>query len=114
LGLPLWRLLAYVDGGTAPSPEQGIHYDDVDFNDAWAAEGYTVVLTATDGYSQSIPAHVVARDDRFIVAFKRDGNFLDAEADGSMRFVFDASVVLPEGVSVKSVKFLASVAIVRD
>jgi len=113
-GLPLWRLLAYVDGGTAPSPEQGIHYDDVDFNDAWVAEGYTVVLTAADGYSQSIPAHVVARDDRFIVAFKRDGSFLDAETDGPMRFVLDASVVLPEGVTVKSVKFLASIAIVRD
>ncbi len=113
-GLPLWRLLAYVDGGTAPTAEQGIHYDDVDFNDALVAEGYTVVLTAADGYTQSVPASVIARDDRFIVAFKKDGQFLDASSEGAMRFVFDDSVVFPEGVTLKSVKFLASIAIVRN
>jgi hypothetical protein len=113
-GLPLWRLLAYVDGGTAPAPEQGIRYDDADFSDAFVAEGYSVVLTASDGYTQTVPASLIARDDRFIVAFKKDGAFLDPSIEGSMRFVFDNSVVFPEGVSVKSVKFLASIAIVKD
>ncbi len=112
-GLPLWRLLAYVDGGSAPAPEQGIHYDEVDFNDALVAEGYDVVLTASDGYSVTIPGSLVARDDRFVVAFKKDGAFLDPDSNGSMRFVFDDSVVAPEGVTLKSVKFLASIAIVR-
>ncbi len=113
-GLPLWRLLGYVDGGSAPAPEQGIQYDDADFSDAWVAAGYNIVLTASDGYTQIVPASVVAHDDRFIVAFKKDGQFLDPSAEGSMRFVVDDSVVFPEGVSVKSVKFLASIAIVKD
>lgn len=113
-GLTLWRLLAYVDGGTAPAAEQGIHYENADFNDALVAEGYSVVLTASDGYTQTVPAHVVARDDRFIVAFKKDGVFLDPSSEGSMRFVYDNSVVFPDGVSVKSVKFLTSIAIVKN
>jgi hypothetical protein len=71
-------------------------------------------LTASDGYSQTVPLSLIARDDRFIVAFKKDGAFLDAAKDGAMRFLFDDSVVLPEGVSLKSVKFLASIALVKD
>jgi len=113
-GLPLWRLLAYVDGGSAPAADEGIHYDDSDFNDAFIAEGYHIVLTASDGYSQAVPLSLIAHDDRFIVAFKKDGAFLDAAKDGAMRFLFDDSVVLPEGVSLKSVKFLASIALVKD
>ena len=112
-GLPLWRLLAYVDGGTAPAPEEGIHYDDVDFNDALVASGYNVVLTATDGYSQTVSGNLIARDDRFILAFKKNGAFLDPTTEGAMRFVFDDSVVLPDGVTLKSVKFLASITLVR-
>jgi hypothetical protein len=113
-GLPLWRLIAYVDGGSAPAADEGIHYDDADFNDALVAEGYHMVLTASDGYSQTVPLSLIARDERFIVAFKKDGTFLDASKDGALRFVFDDSVVLPEGVSLKSVKFLASIALVKD
>jgi len=113
-GLPLWRLLAYVDGGSAPVADQDIHYDDVDFNDKLIAEGYHIVLTASDGYSQTVPLSLIARDDRFVVAFKKNGTFLEASKDGAMRFVFDDSVVLPEGVSLKSVKFLASIALVKD
>jgi hypothetical protein len=48
------------------------------------------------------------------VAFKKNGTFLDPAKDGAMRFLFDDSVVLPEGVSLKSVKFLASIALVKD
>jgi len=113
-GLPLWRLIAYVDGGAAPAADEGIHYDDADFNDALIAEGYHVILTASDGYSQTVPLSLIARDDRFIVAFKKNGAFFDPAKDGAMRFVFDDSVVLPEGVSLKSVKFLASIALVKD
>jgi hypothetical protein len=113
-GLPLWRLLAYVDGGSAPTADEGIHYDDSDFNDALVAEGYQIVLTASDGYSQTVPLSLIARDDRFVVALKKNGTFLEASKDGAMRFVFDDSVVLPEGVSLKSVKFLASIALVKD
>jgi hypothetical protein len=113
-GLPLWRLIAYVDGGSAPAADEGIHYDDADFSDALIAQGYHIVLTASDGYSQTVPLNLIARDERFIVALKKDGTFLDASKDGALRFVFDDSVVLPEGVSLKSVKFLVSIALVKD
>jgi hypothetical protein len=113
-GLPLWRLIAYVDGGSAPAADEGIHYDHADFNDALVAEGYHIVLTASDGYGQTVPLSLIARDDRFIVAFKKNEAFFDPAKDGAMRFLFDDSVVLPEGVSLKSVKFLASIALVKD
>jgi hypothetical protein len=110
-GLPLWRLIAYVDDDVFPAPEEGIHYDDEDFCDALAAAGYEIVLTASDGYAQSVSSQLIARDDRFIVAFKMDGVFLDPASNGYMRFVYDDSVELPEGVSLKSVKFLAEIAL---
>jgi len=108
-GIPLWRLLGWVDDDVFPAEDLGIHYEDEDFNDTLAAAAYTITLVATDGYSQSITSNLIARDDRFIVAFKADGVFLDAESNGYMRFVYDDSVELPEDVSLKSVKFLAEI-----
>lgn len=110
-GLPLWRLVAYVDDERYPGPEEGIHYDDVDFNDAFAQAGYTVTLVASDGYAQTVAASVVARDDRFIVALKKDGAFFDPAVDGYLRFLYDDSVKLPQGTSLKSVKLLVEVRI---
>jgi len=110
-GLPLWRLVAYVDDDVFPAAEEGIHYNDEDFNDTLAAAGYGITLTASDGYAQSVASTIVARDDRFIVAFKMDGVFLDPVSNGYMRFVYDDSVELPEGASLKSVKFLAEIAL---
>ena len=74
-GLPLWRLVAYVDDDVFPAAAEGIYYDEEDFNDALAATAYTIVLTASDGYAQTVAADLIARDDRFIVAFKMDGVF---------------------------------------
>ncbi|MDD5219475.1 MAG: hypothetical protein PHV11_02760 [Candidatus Bipolaricaulis sp.] len=111
-GLPLWRFVAYIDDEVFPAVEDGIHYNDTDFNDALLAMGYNVVLTASDGYTQTVPLSLIAHDERFIVAFKKDGAFLDSAKDGAMRFVYDDSVVLPEGVSLKTVKFLASITLV--
>jgi len=106
-GLPLWRLIAYVDDEQFPEPEDGIHYNEEDFNDGLAEAGYTISLTASDGYTQTTTSDLVARDDRFIIAFKKDGVFLDPESNGYMRFVYDDSVELPEDVRLKSVKFLS-------
>ena len=108
-GLPLWRLIAYVDDDRAPGPEQGIHYDEADFSDALASAGYTVTLVAEDGYTQSVSSQLIAHDERFIVAFKQDGLFLDPTKNGYMRFVYDDSVLFPVGTTVKSVKFLSSI-----
>ena len=108
-GLPLWRLIAYVDDETSPAAEEGIHYNDEDFNDDLAATAYSVVLTASDGYTQTVTSDLIARNDRFIIAFKIDGVFLDPKSDGYMRFVYDDSVELPEGVRLRSVKFLTEI-----
>jgi len=108
-GLPLWRLIGYVDDNVFPDAEKGIHYNDEDFNDTLAGTGYQITLVADDGYERTVPSDLIARDDRFVVAFKKDGVFLDPESNGYMRFVFDDSVELPDGVSLKSVKFLAEI-----
>ncbi len=105
-GIPLWRLVAYVDDDVFPAPELGIHYNDEDFNDALAGGAYEITLVAEDGYSQTVTSDLIARDDRFIIAFKQDGIFLDPAASGFMRFVYDDSVTLPEGMNLRSVKFL--------
>jgi hypothetical protein len=108
-GLPLWRLIAYVDDETFPFLEQGIYYDDTDLNDELAKDGYTITLVAGDGYSQSVSSTLVAHDDRFIVALKQDGVFLDPREDGHMRFVVDDSVLFPQGTQLKSVKWLVEI-----
>ena len=108
-GLPLWRLIAYADDGVYPAPDQGIHYNDEDFNDGLAVEGYEITLVASDGYTQTVTSDLIAQDDRFIVAFKVDGVFLDPDRDGFMRFVYDDSVELPEGMRLRPVKFLTEI-----
>jgi len=112
-GLPLWRLIAYVDDGAFPVAEDGIHYNDEDFNDALAETGYEIALVASDGYTQTVTADLIARDERFIVAFKIDGVFLDPASNGYMRFVYDDSVELPEDMKLRSVKFLESITLGR-
>ena len=108
-GLPLWRLIAYVDDGVYPDVELGIHYNEEDFSNDLAAQNYTVTLAASDGYAQILPSTLIARDERFIVAFKKDGVFLDPTDDGYMRFVYDDSVELPEGMRPKPVRFLVEI-----
>lgn len=108
-GFPLWRLIAYVDDDVFPAAEEGIHYNDEDFNGALATQGYLITLAASDGYAQTVASDLVARDGRFIVAFKKDGIFLDPERDGYMRFVYDDAVELPDEVELQSVKFLSGI-----
>jgi len=108
-GLPLWRLLALVDDTIFPAPELGVYYNDGDFNDDLAGTGYSITLVASDGYTQTVSSDLVARDNRFIVAFKQDGIFLDPSVDGYMSFVFDDAVELPEELRLGSVKFLVEI-----
>ena len=110
-GLPLWRLIAYVDDDLFPAEDLGIYYHDGDFNDTLAMAGYTVTLVASDGYTQTVTSDLIARDNRFLVAFKSDGVFLDPAADGYMRFVFDDAVELPDASRLKTVKFLIEIRI---
>ncbi len=95
-GIPLWRLLAYVDDGQFPPDERGIYYEDYHFNDELAADGYAVKITAADGYEQIVPVSYLARDDRYIIALKEDGRFLSSQAGGPLFFVWDDSAPAPE------------------
>ncbi|MCR4392567.1 MAG: molybdopterin-dependent oxidoreductase [Candidatus Acetothermia bacterium] len=111
-GLPLWRLLAYVDDDRFPPAELGIHYDDADFNDALAAGGYTVEIRAADGFSQRIPVRYLARDDRYILALQVDGRFLAAADGGPLLLVWDDAAPVPEGL--RRVKWVAEIVIRPD
>lgn len=59
-GLPLWMLVAKVDDDITDGPNS--------FNDALAAAGYQIVVTAADGYYQYFDSATVARNDNIIMA----------------------------------------------
>ncbi|WP_165394774.1 PGF-pre-PGF domain-containing protein [Methanofollis fontis] len=67
-GMPLWYLVGMVD-----DVESGGHYT---FNDALAAEGYSVKVTSSDGYSVNIPSAEMARNNGFILANTLNGSVL--------------------------------------
>jgi hypothetical protein len=64
-GVPLWVLL-----GTVDDIENADHWT---FNDDVAAAGYTVKVTASDGFSKTFSGTTVTRNDSYIVANKMNG-----------------------------------------
>jgi PKD repeat protein len=70
-GTALWRLLARVDDS-----------DPLTFSDAQADLGYNVVITAGDGFTRTVPAATLKRNDVWIVADRRDGNPLPFSEGG--------------------------------
>ncbi len=68
-GMPLWYLIAVVDDINADN-----HWK---FNDTRAAEGYTVTVTADDGYSKSFASADIARNNDYIIANKVNAAPLD-------------------------------------
>lgn len=65
-GIPLWMLVAIVDG------EDLDHYE---FNESLADEGYNVNISAVD-YNTYLPISSVAYNNSIILAFMLDGEFL--------------------------------------
>ncbi len=108
IGLPLWRLLAYVDDEVAPAGS-GIKYDEAAFNWEKAQAGYLVEIRAADGFSQTIPSSYLAGNDKFILALKVDGRFLKAEEGGPLLFVWDDGASVPPGL--KRVKWVVEIII---
>lgn len=111
-GLPLWRLLGYVDDEVSPPPEAGIFYQEGHFNWELAQAGYRVRIVAADGYWQEIPVSYLAGDDRYIIALKRDGEFLTPEEGGPLMFVWDDEAPAPEGL--RRVKWVVEVILIWD
>lgn len=108
IGLPLWRLLAYVDDEVSPEGF-GIKYDDASFNWERAQAGYLVEIRGKDGFFQTIPSSFLAGNDQFILALKIDGLFLSEEDGGPFLFVWDDSAVVPE--KLKRVKWVTEIVI---
>ncbi len=67
-GIPLWLLVGWADDGTQHGPDA--------FNDALAAEGYSVKVIAGDGWSTSLDSADIAQNDGYIVANKLNGSAL--------------------------------------
>jgi DMSO/TMAO reductase YedYZ molybdopterin-dependent catalytic subunit len=67
-GVPLWRLIALVDGDVAEG--------DDDFNDTLADQGYEVNIIASDGYNKTINSSRLKRNDNIFVAVLLDGKTL--------------------------------------
>ncbi len=108
IGIPIWRLLAYIDDEIAPAGT-GLKYDDAAFNWEMAKSGYLVEIRAADGFSQVIPSAYLAGEDRFILALKVDGRFLDEEEGGPLLFLWDDGVSVPPGL--KRVKWVTEIVI---
>jgi DMSO/TMAO reductase YedYZ molybdopterin-dependent catalytic subunit len=71
-GIPLWYLVGRVD--------DQIKHDGPAFNDALAASGYKVVITAADGYSVTFDSQRVARNNNLIIAGVVNGNELPEDS----------------------------------
>ncbi|MDD4254152.1 MAG: PGF-pre-PGF domain-containing protein [Methanofollis sp.] len=72
-GLPLWDLCGWVDD-RIPHGSNG-------FNDGAATAGYTVIVTAGDGYSKEFSSKDIARNNGYIIANTLNGTALPK--DGS-------------------------------
>ncbi|MBN1265506.1 MAG: molybdopterin-dependent oxidoreductase [Anaerolineales bacterium] len=68
-GIPLWYLAGRVD-------DENVHEDDA-FNRDLAAAGYTINLTAGDGYSVSFSSTDIAENDDIIIAYLMDDEVLE-------------------------------------
>jgi PKD repeat protein len=69
-GIPLWLLVGMVDDNPDIGPD---HYN---FNDSLAAQGYSVKVTAGDGYNTTLASADIARNNGYIVANKLNGTDL--------------------------------------
>ena len=71
-GLPLWVLVAMIDGGDSPDG----HYR---FNDDLATQGYRVKLIAGDRYSVRLDSEQIARNNDIFLAIKKNGIILSGD-----------------------------------
>jgi DMSO/TMAO reductase YedYZ molybdopterin-dependent catalytic subunit len=90
-GIPLWVLVGAVDGDDGSG-----HYV---WNTTLAALGYTVKVSASDGYNATFPVADVANNDTLILAFMLDGAYLTG-TEFPLRLVGDT---LPGSMKVRGV-----------
>jgi DMSO/TMAO reductase YedYZ molybdopterin-dependent catalytic subunit len=96
-GVPLWIVLAAIDGADAPDG----HYM---FNDLLAQEGYTVRVTATDGFNITFPASQVAGNDTILIVYQLDNNPLSSNE-------FPLRIIGANLTGKQKIKMIASISI---
>ncbi len=85
-GMPLWYLAGMVDDST--------QHGSGAFNDALAAQGYTITVTGRDGTSVNLDSKAVSRSNAYIVANKKNGVALAAtDPNAPVRLVGDGAGV---------------------
>jgi len=104
-GFPLWLLLGYVD-----DPKYAPHKQDASilpYMDEVANAGYTIQLTASDGFKVNIDSKEVSRNDDIIIALYKNGEKLP-DSEAPLVVVWDRNIKkIPEGL--KNIKMLARV-----
>lgn len=79
-GMPLYFLCGFVDDADQHSDEA--------YNEALALAGYDIVITATDGFTVTIPSEDTVRSTEFIIANTLDGYRIpDDDSSWPLRFV---------------------------
>ncbi len=101
-GIPLWFLVGWVDDENMHGP----------FNDALAAEGYSVKVTAGDGYSINFESGDIARDNGYIVANTLNGEPLPLTKPNSTKLCFPLQMIGPKVSSGKLVGNIVSIELV--
>lgn len=92
-GMPLWFLAGFVDDADQHSNNA--------FNDALAAAGYQVVITAADGYSVTISSTDIIRNSDYIVANLLNGsNIPESDSSWPLRLVGPA---VTKGTSISQI-----------
>lgn len=93
-GMALWRLVALVDDG-----------DPATFSDNLSTQGYTINVTAGDGFTKSFSSAVVAHNDSMIVADVLNGSTLTSD-------VYPLKLVGPNLSSGQKVKKIATIQLI--
>jgi len=105
-GVPLWLLVAMVDDNPDSGPD---HFN---FNDALAAEGYSIKVTAGDGYEINFESGDIARNNDYIVANTLNGTALPLEKPNSTKLCFPLQMIGPAVSSGQLVGNITSIELV--
>ena len=105
-GVPLWLLVAMVDDDPDSGPD---HYN---FNDALAAEGYSIKVTAGDGYAVNFESADIARNNDYIVANSLNGQPLPLLKPNSTKPCFPLQLIGPAVTSGKLIGNITSIELI--
>ncbi len=103
-GIPLWVLVGMVD-----DQESGSHWT---FNDALAAEGYSIKVTAGDGYSVNFESGDIARNNDYILANTLNGSALPLLKPNSTKPCFPLQLIGPAVTSGKLIGNVTTIELV--